>query len=75
MVAELVLGMVLLFLLGLAGAVLVIFLIVFWILMLIDAIQRKFKNDSDKIVWIIVLVFLQLLGAIIYYFIVKKNAK
>ncbi|MFN6992268.1 MAG: PLDc N-terminal domain-containing protein [Fervidobacterium sp.] len=44
---------------------------VFWIWMLVDCLQRK-KFD-DKLVWVVVLVFLNILGAILYYFIVKKK--
>ena len=51
---------------------LAIFLFVFWILMIIDCVKRNFKNETEKIVWILVLVFLQILGAIIYYFAIKR---
>lgn len=52
-----------------------IFLFIFWILMIIDCATRKFKDNMDKVVWMIVIVFLQILGAIIYYFVVKRNNK
>ena len=52
-----------------------IFFFVFWILMLVDVIQRKFKKDSDKIIWILIIVFTNWVGAIIYYFVVKKPNK
>lgn len=42
---------------------------IFWILMLIHAATKDIK---DKIVWVLVLVFTHLIGAIIYYFVVKK---
>ena len=54
---------------------LVLFFFIFWIMMIVDAAQRKFRSDSDKIVWILIIVFLHILGAIIYYFVVKKNKK
>jgi len=50
-----------------------IFLFVFWILMIVDCATRKFKNDTDKIVWILVILFTNLIGAVIYYFIVKRK--
>ncbi len=59
----------------LAAVALGIFLFIFWIMMIIDCANRKFKNDSDKIVWIIVIVLVQIIGAIIYYFVVKKPNK
>ena len=57
-----------------AGAIFVIFgliLLAFWIWMLVHAI----KHDIDyKPVWILVLWFLNIFGAIIYYFAVKEIA-
>ncbi len=55
-------------------------LFVFWILMLVDAASRKFKNDTDKVVWILVIILTGLIGALIYYFVVyykdeKKSMK
>jgi len=52
-----------------------IFLFVFWILMIIDVAQRKFKNENDKIVWILIVALLQGIGAIIYYFAIKRPNK
>ena len=49
-----------------------VFIFVFWISMIIDCVKRKFKDDSSKILWILILIFLGILGAIIYYFVVKK---
>lgn len=46
---------------------------VFWIWMIVDCAKRKFKNDNDKVVWILIVVFLNWLGALIYYFMVKKK--
>lgn len=50
-------------------------LTIFWIIMLIDAIRRDFKNDNEKLVWIILLVVIGQIAAIIYYFAVKRNPK
>ena len=52
-----------------------VFLFVFWILMIIDCVKRDFKGENDKVVWILVLVFLGFIGAVIYYFVVKINDK
>ena len=48
---------------------------IFWIFMIVDCAKRNFKQESDKIVWIIIIVLLQILGAIIYYFVIKKPDK
>lgn len=62
-------------LLVIAIIALAIWAFIFWILMIVDCAQRKFRNDSDKIVWILVIIFTQIIGALIYYFIVKKKNK
>jgi len=46
---------------------------VLWIWMIIDCAQRKFKEDNEKVVWILLLVFLGVIGAIVYYFVVKRK--
>ena len=43
--------------------------------MIIDCAKRKFKKDIDKVVWILVIIFLNLIGAVVYYFAVKVNDK
>lgn len=50
-------------------------LFVFWLIMLIDSITRKFKDSSDKVIWVIINVFLGLLGSLIYYFVVYNKDK
>lgn len=47
-------------------------LTVFWVLMIVDCVKRKRLTDGERIAWILVLVFLQFLGAAIYYFAVKR---
>jgi hypothetical protein len=42
---------------------------VFWIWMLISAVQNKGLTDGEKVAWVLVLVFIHLLGAILYFFI------
>ena len=56
---------------GLIGCVFFLIAIVafaFWVWMLIDAVQRDFGEGSEKIVWILVLVFTGIIGALIYFF-------
>jgi len=55
--------------------VLIILGIIFWIMMLIDAINRKYPAENDKVVWILVIVLVGVIGAIIYYFVVKRAKK
>jgi prolipoprotein diacylglyceryltransferase len=41
-----------------------------------DVITKQTKMDTtQKLIWVIVALFLGLIGAIIYYFVVKKEGK
>jgi uncharacterized RDD family membrane protein YckC len=42
---------------------------VFWICMLVSAIQNKGLTEGEKIAWVLVMVFVHCLGAILYFFI------
>lgn len=53
--------------------VVVILLAVFWVWMLVDCLKKNFKNNIDKLVWVIVLLFTNILGAFLYYFLVKRK--
>jgi len=49
-------------------------LFVFWIFMLIDVFKRtNWKQESDKTLWILLVILLGYLGAIVYYFVVKRQ--
>ncbi|MEK6925030.1 MAG: PLDc N-terminal domain-containing protein [Nanoarchaeota archaeon] len=43
----------------------------FWIWMLIDCAKRRFRNNVEKVIWIIAFVFLGLLGALVYLIAVR----
>lgn len=51
---------------GIAGFVL-------WLLMIIDVAKRNFKNPDDKTTWILVVVLANWIGALVYYFVVRRN--
>jgi len=55
--------------------IIVILMFAFWIWMLIDCLKRKFGNDTEKIVWVLVIIFLGAIGAAVYYFVVKTDDK
>ena len=48
---------------------------VFWIVMLVDAIRRDFSDSTAKIIWVLVIVFTHLLGALIYYFVGRPSGR
>lgn len=47
--------------------------IILWIAAFIDILKSDFKGGSDKIVWLLVVVFLPLVGAILYFVIGKTQ--
>ena len=67
-------GMIALFALGglfkllfmLIAAAVGLALFVFWIWMLVHAITNQGLNDTEKIMWVLVIIFLHFLGALIY---------
>ena len=44
-------------------------LTVFWIWMLVHAIQNKGLSDGEKVGWVLAIVFLHFLGSVLYFFI------
>jgi hypothetical protein len=60
-------GAEVLLLLALVMAPLAILGMVFWIWMLIHAIQNKGLNDTERLVWVLVILFAHFLGALIYF--------
>ncbi|MBW8863881.1 MAG: PLDc N-terminal domain-containing protein [Verrucomicrobia bacterium] len=48
---------------------------VFWICMLVSAIQNKGLAEGEKIAWVLVIALLHLLGAIIYFFVGRPKRK
>lgn len=45
---------------------------ILWLWMLIDCLQRRFK---DKLLWVLVIIFAGIIGAILYYFLVKTKGR
>ncbi|HSY17485.1 MAG TPA: PLDc N-terminal domain-containing protein [Candidatus Acidoferrales bacterium] len=48
---------------------LAIAIFIFWICMLVSAIQNKGLAEGEKVAWVLVIALLHLLGAIIYFFV------
>lgn len=64
---------VILAMLGLLFLVLVIFYIVFWLWMLSDIVHKKFKTRKLMLEWFFVVIFIPLIGPLLYYYIIKKK--
>ena len=50
-------------------------LTVFWIWMLVDAIQNKGITDGEKIGWVLAIVFFHFIGSVLYFFIGRPKGK
>jgi hypothetical protein len=52
---------------------------IFWLVMIFNCLQRDFKKDIDKVAWMLLLVFIPVVGAFLYLFwlnfSLKKNEK
>jgi Phospholipase_D-nuclease N-terminal len=42
---------------------------VFWIWMLVDAVTNKNLTDIQKLIWVLVILFVHFVGALIYFFV------
>ncbi len=49
--------------------------LIFWVVCLIDCVKREFSDSTMKIVWILVLIFTNWIGAIIYWFVGKPMGR
>ncbi|WP_194776668.1 PLDc N-terminal domain-containing protein [Pararhodonellum marinum] len=45
----------------------------FWVFTLVDIIQSEFKDEKMKIIWILIVLFAQVLGPIIYWVLSKEQ--
>ena len=55
------------------GAVFGALFLAFWVWMIIDCARKNFKNGNEKIIWILIILFAKIVGAIIYFFVVKNR--
>lgn len=57
---------------GVLAVIIGLLVFAFWIWMIIDCARRNFKNNVEKIVWILVIIFAGWVGALIYFFVIKS---
>ena len=74
MIASIIGGVVGLFAILIGGA-LSIAGFAFWLWMLIHAITNKGLQDVEKLVWVLVIIFLPFIGSIIYFFIGRPKGR
>jgi len=54
-----------------AGVLVAIAFLAFWVWMIVDAAKRKFRNDLEKVIWLLVIIFASWVGAIVYFIVVR----
>ena len=47
---------------------------IFWVWMLVHAITNRNLSDADRIIWIVVVLFLHFLGGLIYFFVGRNQS-
>ncbi len=47
----------------------------FWIWMIVDVAQRNFEKENDKIIWLLIILLVGFIGAVVYYFVVKRGGQ
>jgi hypothetical protein len=50
-------------------------ILAFWIWMLVSALTNKGLTDGEKVGWVLAVIFLHVLGAILYFFIGHPKRK
>jgi len=53
----------------------ILFVFLFWLEMLDDVLTRKFKESAEKPIWILMILLTNIIGSLIYYFIIYKKNK
>ena len=46
---------------------------IFWVWMVIDCATQETPEGNDKVVWILIIVLMNWLGALIYYFVRRRK--
>jgi hypothetical protein len=54
---------------SLLGAAISLIGTVFWIWMIIDCVTNEPSVGNDKLIWVLVIIFLPFIGSLIYYFV------
>lgn len=46
---------------------------VFWIVEIVDVARREFRDPTMKVVWVLIIILTHFIGALIYFFIGKRD--
>jgi len=59
---------------GLVFLALCVLVFAFWLWMLIHAITNNGLSGTERVVWVLVIIFLHVLGALIYFFVGRPKS-
>lgn len=57
---------------GALALLLGVVIFVFWVWMLVDCAQRKFKSMPEKIIWVLIIVLCTWIGSLVYAILIKS---
>ncbi len=62
------------------AVILAIVVFIFWLWMLIDCLKRQddtfaIGGNYAKLIWVLVIIFTGIIGALLYYFLIKRKIK
>ena len=46
-----------------------VFVMLFWVWVLVDCVTKESSEGNDRIVWLMLILFAPVIGALIYYFV------
>ena len=46
---------------------------VFWIVALVDCVRRDFPGGNDKLMWVLIILIAQVVGALVYWFVGRER--
>ncbi len=67
--------MILWFMIMAASVIFSLAALAFWIWMLVDCLQNEASEGNDKIIWVLVIVLTNWIGALIYYFVRRPQRR
>ena len=57
---------------GMGGMLVVLLLFLFWLWMLENAITNSALHSKEKLIWSLIILFVPLIGAFVYYFLAHR---
>lgn len=60
-------------LIAIVGGIISLALFIFWVVMLIHALTNRALQGIEKLIWVVVIIFLPVIGSLIYFFVGRKQ--